>query len=304
MTQTKHHSTKNKIQTRLDGLRIKNPLIFSKYSQQCREETVKEANRGSLPTQHLKARYGQKGSEEIITFEHINVNGINPHDGLIELTNTLGIFKSIGAGFYGINEHNLNTSDQLLMKKFWETSKKLDKFSRISISSNIDEKFKSHWQPGGAMLGCDGKWAGRAAQQGDDKMGRWSWMDLQGQAGKTIRVISAYRVSQESPKQVGDLTACKQQYWSYVKQGVKDPNPKGLFLKDLGKFINRWKNISEKNYIILMMDSNESLERGNSLHDFLIDHNLVDAISYLNPTLKNDKTYLYGSKRIDHIFLL
>ena len=134
-------------------------------------------------------------------------------------------------------------------------------------------------------------------------MGRWSWMDIQGQAGKIIRVISAYRVSQESPKQVGDLTACKQQYWSYVQQGVNDPNPKRLFLQDLGKFINRWKNISEKNSIILMMDSNESLERGNPLHDFLIDHSLVDAISYLNPSLKNDKTYLYGFKQIDHIFL-
>ena len=153
------------------------------------------------------------------------------------------------------------------------------------------------------MLGCAGKWSGRVVKTGDDPMGRWSWMDLQGRAGRIIRVISSYRVSQGNPKYVGDLTACKQQYWSYVKKGIKDPNPRELLLQELSKFVNKWTNLSKQHLVIIMMDSNEKLEDGNSLHNFVSNNNLTDAVGYLNPTLQNDKTYLNGSKRIDHIFL-
>ena len=128
--------------------------------------------------------------------------------------------------------------------------------------SNKDTKFQKYWQPGGTILGCDGKWAGRVLTKGDDMMGRWSWMDFRGQAGKAIRVITAYCISQD-PKHVGDLPACKQLYWSYVKQGTKDPNPKALLLQKLSKFIKKWRNISDKHLVILMMDSNEKLEQGN-----------------------------------------
>lgn len=162
--QLKFSPTKNKIQTRLDGSRIQNPLTYSKYSRERREKKVKEANRGSLPTKSLKEKYGEKESEEIITFEHINVNCINPHDGFIELTNTLGIFKTMGAGFYGINEHNLNTSNQVMMKRFWEPTKKWIKFQESLSPPTLMRNSKRIGNQGGTMLGCDGKWAGTVVQ--------------------------------------------------------------------------------------------------------------------------------------------
>ena len=52
-----------------------------------------------------------------------------------------------------------------------------------------------------------------------------------------------------------------------------------------------------------MMDSDIKLLQGNSLHNFMTNNNLIDAISTLNPALQEDKTFLHGSKRIDHIFI-
>ena len=108
-----------------------------------------------------------------------------------------------------------------------------DKYSNVQLSSNMDERFDSKWKPGGTLLGVSGKRSSRAESGGSDRLGRCSWIDLGGKKGKIIRVMSAYRVSQESPDKVGDLTACKQQVRSLLKRGVRKPNPKRLFNRHL-----------------------------------------------------------------------
>ena len=45
------------------------------------------------------------------------------------------------------------------------------------------------------MLGLDGKIAGRKETNGSDNKGRWTWVQLMGEKGKKILVISVYRVS-------------------------------------------------------------------------------------------------------------
>ena len=46
---------------------------------------------------------------------------------------------------------------------------------------------------------------------------------------KMIKVISAYRVSQATPAQAGELTSCKQQVHSMLRKEIKNPNPKKAF---------------------------------------------------------------------------
>ena len=67
--------------------------------------------------------------------------------------------------------------------------------------------------------------------------------------------------------------------------------------------IHKWRNKERDNHVILMMDLNKELVQGNPLHFFTTHNNLIDAVATLNPALKNDKTFLHGSKRIDHIFI-
>lgn len=63
----------------------------------------------------------------------------------------------------------------------------------------------------------------------------------------------------------------------------------------MGIFIKTWQDASDK--------SNDSIEKCNKLHNFLIHHNMVETIQHLNPHFISGKTYIDGSKRIDHIFL-
>jgi len=52
-----------------------------------------------------------------------------------------------------------------------------------------------------------------------------------------------------------------------------------------------------------MADMNEYIGDKRGLADFTMECNLVDSVSLLNPDLESDPTYLWGSKRIDYIFV-
>ena len=63
--------------------------------------------------------------------------------------------------------------------------------------------FPRAYKLGGATLGVNGVLAGRKEAEWADKKGRWTWMQLTGKRGKSILVVSAYRVSQVYPKEAG-----------------------------------------------------------------------------------------------------
>ena len=85
---------------------------------------------------------------------------------------------------------------------------------------------------------------------------------MRGKKGKMIRVISAYRVSQEYPDRAGETTSCKQQVRSLMKRGINKPNPKKRFLTDLTNMIKNWRKDKENCDIILMADMNEYIGGG------------------------------------------
>ena len=66
-----------------------------------------------------------------ISFEHINVNGINSHDTFIELTNTIDTLESIKAGVYILVETNWDTTNIPFTKPAQHTMKKSDKCAQI-----------------------------------------------------------------------------------------------------------------------------------------------------------------------------
>ena len=68
-----------------------------KKVRQSRENKVKDANTDSFSTLTPSKRLG-KETDKIISFEHINVNGINPYDEFAELTNTMGIWSLLHSG--------------------------------------------------------------------------------------------------------------------------------------------------------------------------------------------------------------
>jgi len=122
-----------------------------------------------------------------------------------------------------------------------------------------------------------------------------------GERGRLIRVISAYRVSHDSPTQAGETTSCKQQVRSLMIRGVNNPNPKKRFLQDLTSMINAWRDNKVNRDIILMADMNEFIEERKDLHDLFQHNDLIDAVSLLDPDTHEDPTYLWRLKRINYI---
>ena len=89
---------------------------------------------------------------------------------------------------------------------------------------------------GETLVGVSGKWASRAESGGSDHMGRWSWIDMRGEKGKMIRMVSAYRVSQCNTKYAGETTSCEQQMRSQQKRGMLNQIPKRYPFRILGYF--------------------------------------------------------------------
>ena len=74
-----------------------------------RNARVLEANVHSTPSLTPSQRVGE-GAQDIISFEHININGINPNDNFAELTNTMGILDTMEAVVYSIVETQWDTT--------------------------------------------------------------------------------------------------------------------------------------------------------------------------------------------------
>ena len=81
----------------------------------------------------------------------------------------------------------------------------------------------------------------------------------EGEKGRFIRVISAYRVSQDYPDQAGETTSCKQQVRSLMFKGIKNPNPQKIVLLDLFTMIQNWRSDKVNCDIILMADMNKHI---------------------------------------------
>ena len=266
------------------------------------QKQVRKLNKGvalTRPTEEFRREVGN----DIITFEHLNVNGINTKGGFTELDHVMRVFQCMEAGVVSINEHTLDTTKPRLMKKVAEVLNAVDKYARHELSSNLHCQSDTNWKPGGTMLNISGKWASRWRSQGSDPLGRWSWMDLKGKGGKMIRVVSGYRVSQPNPKNVGPLTACQQQFNSLILENKSNLDPRKAFLDDLLQFLMKWKNGGDQNEIVLMMDANEDVAENKCLKKFVDSLGLLDSVVLMNPALATDQTYLWSNRRIDYVFI-
>ena len=186
------------------------------------------ANGNSTPSLSPSQRLGA-GVVAIISFEHITINGINAHDNFVELSNDMGILATMEAGVYSMVETQWDTTCPKFCKFIREKMKEQDTYAKALFSFNMDELYLTSWKPGRTLFGASGRWASRVAKSGDDALGRWIWMDLRGEKGRIIRVISAYRVSQESPAQAGETTSCKKQVRSLMLRGVRKQSKEAIY---------------------------------------------------------------------------
>jgi hypothetical protein len=163
---------------------------------------------------------------------------------------------------------------------------------------------------GGTCTIIAGKYNARIRDPTTDSklgLGRWSTTTMQGSKGRSLTIITGYRVCKSSITATGPSTAYRQQWAILNAAGDQNPDPHKQFLTDLLTFITETRDGDDKHEILLMLDANEStMENNSQIAKFAAELNLIDLHLHHHRHMIEENppphTHETGSKRIDYIF--
>jgi len=170
---------------------------------------------------------------------------------------------------------------------------------KMATSSSTDSA-RGHYQPGRTLTVALGKWASRVIQWGSDEpLGRWSFLELVGQHGMRLMVVSAYQVCpQQFDATTSTVTA--QQTCILLQQGVKHPNPHKQFIPDLTAQINLW--CQQNKEVLVGLDANERIDDPHSkIMCLMAETDLIDLHHHHYPSSDKPTTHQCGLHPIDLI---
>ena len=98
------------------------------------------------------------------------------------------------------------------------------------------------------------------ATKGSDptKLGRWTWVRIEGKAGESTVFVSAYRPC-ESTNDTDTVWNQHVRYYQEVRE-IEEPDVHALFLEDLCKILSDFRDFGH--YIVLSMDANDDVRDG------------------------------------------
>ena len=166
-------------------------------------------------------------------------------------------------------------------------------FTNVKMEmSSSNEPALNDYQPGGTLIGTQGKNQGRVISGDADQhgLGRWSYVCLTGM-GTKVYIISAYRVAQEEND--GIHTAYIQQYRIMRSRGIEQPNPRKQWCTDLAMTIKRWKKEGE---VLLLTDANSVLN-DTRFSNFVTEVGLFDILGQMHG-IGGINSHIRGTKRI------
>jgi len=167
----------------------------------------------------------------------------------------------------------------------------------MAASSSTNSAKGTH-QPGGTLTLALGKWASRIIKWGSDEpLGRWSYLELVGQQGMHLMVVSAYRVClQQFDATTTTVTA--QQTRILLQQGITNPNPRAQFISDLIQQITSWRQQNKE--VLIGMDANKNIDDPRSkIMRLFAETDLIDLHYHRYPATAKPATHQRGSHPID-----
>jgi hypothetical protein len=202
----------------------------------------------------------------------------------------------------GMCETNRNWHDTRAKNEVTRRFREFWKMTHIATSSSTEHTDRPY-QPGGTMTIVGEPWACRAkAAQKESDMGRWNEIAISGRKGKSVMVITAYRVCKNSVAIAGPTTSFAQQWHILRRLGDKTPDPRKRFIKDLEKRVS--KALQDKQGVIVMLDANESLQHfNNDFTKWVRESGLVDIHVHRHGTEGEPAMHTRGSSRIDYMLI-
>ena len=229
-----------------------------------------------------------------------NVNGLRISDGNSDATEIFLQLQNVQADIFGLVETQIHCRDQHVQRQIQESKRRVWDHCKIFTCSS-EEEWDHQWKPGGTLLGITGSLIGRVRKQILDKYGRWIRVDLLGRDGRTITLICAYQVVQETGTH-GARTTHSQQVRMMRLDGVLDPNPRKAFIQDMKEMVKSL-NIADHD-IILMGDFNEAIGiKANEMASVISEGRLTDTHCSCHGIDNEQPTYARGSKRVDYVLV-
>jgi len=143
-----------------------------------------------------------------------------------------------------------------------------------------DDVFQGPYQPGGVTQMVLHKLTGCVIARGSDNLGRYAWQELLLDGMRTLIVITAYCITQESLTGCGHETSAMQQWRKLRARGIDQPKPRQQILDDLTTFVS--KHETAGNEVALMMDANSPIN-DDAIEAFLEAMNLHDLMAEYLP---------------------
>jgi hypothetical protein len=234
---------------------------------------------------------------------YINPHGISAYRDFLDLCEMLQSFKEVEVDALCFPEINLDLLKPDVRKRcediwndFFGTS--------LLVGSTSNLHARNAYKPGGTFTGIMHSLCGRYQTSGSDPhgLGRWSFVQLYGKDGKSLVMITAYRVCNGDISSSGTSTAFHQQWHILRLAGKLRPNPRKQFITDLTIEIKKWQQAGAD--IILGGDFNERLgDTQDGLAQLVTQCGLVDVHASNHGVQAEPNTYSRGSKRIDYIFV-
>ena len=163
---------------------------------------------------------------------------------------------------------------------------------------------KNEIQYGGVATLCDKQITSSKFEQGNDEMGRWTWLTLRGKKGIKTTIISAYRPCESKHEGAVEM---QQLRYLWEKHIGSDKDPLQRYNNDLKALLES--KIDDEQQVILMGDFNISMTSKNCFTKILLELGMKEAIldkyttqnSKPTSTLKDGTVVIYGMRITENV---
>ena len=256
-------------------------IYFSRLLEKCRsiveycmrQDNMEEITDTNIAMMNHNHQWGDsmptnvKGKTIRVVYQNVHRSisaSDNPHTNVL-----LDNLNNMEVDIFLASETNVNWKSAKHRNDFRHKVSRVWPSNRIAFSSSdVGIQFESHeFLPGGTCTMAVDNLSMRVVKVGEDPsgLGRWSYITLEGQGGRKLTCITAYRICKGAMK--GVSTSCRQQLKvindQEMKNGLKASNIDTSYLRrkfvdDLILFIQSLQE--EGHAIVLGMDANETPE--------------------------------------------
>jgi len=267
------NNNSNKNKNKVPKSKLKHP--YSKQSKSSIKRTIRimknqriseyvADTKTSFPTHHHEDNtfgdYYKNKDKNVIRIWYTNPCGIGINHASTKSHGSLHFLKyKSRADLIGLAETNVNWTMLNHSNSFYNRIKNKWREFRTVTSHNVTEKM-GRCQRGGTCMFVVNQVSHRMTTSGKDNrgLGRWTWMEFQGQSNHRTRVITAYRPGMKPHS--SKLTTVYDQHMRYIRKKSLSTTPRELFDKDIQ---HELEDLIKKDInVILMIDVNEDINNG------------------------------------------